>query len=70
MSAYAVSSNYNNASGLSNGFDPIQRALVMTRTEGSRFSELEIDLVEALATRSSAESKAAVDEAKMDYGEH
>ena len=67
--AYAVSSNYNLPPGLANGFDPIQRALAIIQTEGSRYSELEMDLVEALATRSSAESKAAVDEAQMNFGE-
>lgn len=64
-----MGSNYNIPSGLSNGFDPVQRALTIIRAEGSRYSELEIDLVEALATRSSAESKAAVDGAELNFGE-
>lgn len=67
--AYAVSSNYNSPPGLSSGFDPIQRALEMVQAEGSKYSELEVDLIEAMATRSSAESKAAFDLAKMNFGE-
>lgn len=64
-----MSSNYNFPPGFSSGFDPIQRALEIVQTEGSKYSELEIDLIEALATRSSAESKAAVDPAQMNFGE-
>lgn len=37
--------------------------------EGSNYTELERDLIEALATRSSAESKAAVDPANFYFGE-
>lgn len=67
--AYAVSSNYNFLPGLSSGFEPIQHALQMIQAEGSKYSELEVDLVEAMATRSSAESKAAMDPTHMNFGE-
>ncbi|CAM9337195.1 unnamed protein product, partial [Hapterophycus canaliculatus] len=67
--AYAGSSNYNNPAGLFSGFDSIQLALEMIQTdEGGSYSELERDLIEAMATRSSAESKAAVDPTKMALG--
>lgn len=68
--AFAGSSNYNCPPGISNGFDPIQRALTIVRDEeGSKYTELERDLIEALATRSSAESKDAVDPANFAFGE-
>lgn len=68
--AFAGSSNYNCPPGISNGFTPIQRALAMVRGgEGSKYTELERDLIEALATRSSAESKDAIDPAKFAFGE-
>ncbi|CAM9209249.1 unnamed protein product [Scytosiphon promiscuus] len=67
--AYAGSSNYNNPAGLSSGFDPIQIALKIVQTDkGGSYSELERDLIEAMATRSSAESKAAADPTKMAFG--
>lgn len=67
--AHAVSSNYNSPLGISSGFDPIQRALEIVQTDRSKFSELEIDLIEAMATRSSAESKDAFNPAEMNFGE-
>lgn len=67
--AYATSSNYNNPTGFASGFDPIQRALKMIQSDdGGTYSELERDLIEAMAARSSAESKAAVDITKMAFG--
>eukprot|EP00903_Cladosiphon_okamuranus_P011990 g11259.t1 len=66
--AHAVGSNYNFPPGFSNGFDSIQHALKIVQTQGSKFSELEIDLIEAMTARSSAESKAAFNPAEMNFG--
>eukprot|EP00752_Nemacystus_decipiens_P005024 g4564.t1 len=66
--ALAGSSNYNFPTGRSSGFDPIQRALEIAQAKASKFSELEMDLIEAMATRSSAESKAAFNPAEMNFG--
>ena len=67
--AHAGSSNYNCPPGSASGFDPIQRALAIVQAEGSKSSELEVDLIEAMATRSSAESKAAFNPREMNFGE-
>ena len=67
--AYGLSSNYNFEPGFGSGFDPIQTAVAKVDAEGSPYSELERDLIHAMATRSSAESKAAVDPAKLMFGE-
>lgn len=67
--AYALSSNYNFEPGFGSGFDPIQAAVAKVDAEGSPYSELERDLIHAMTTRSSAESKAAVDPSKFMFGE-
>ena len=67
--AYALGSNYNFEPGFGSGFDPIQAAVAKVGAEGSPYSELERDLIHAMATRSSAESKAAIDPAKFMFGE-
>lgn len=67
-----MSSNYNFPPGFASGFDPIQRALAMITADKDldcEYSDLERDLIEALATRSSAESKAAADPAEMIFGD-
>lgn len=67
--AYGLSSNYNFEPGFGSGFDPIQAAVAKVDVEDSPYSELERDLIHAMATRSSAESKAAIDPAKFMFGE-
>ena len=67
--AYGLSSNYNFEPGFGSGFDYIQAAVAMIGREGSPYSELERDLIHALATRSSAEAKAAINPAHMNFGE-
>lgn len=70
--AYAVSSNYNFPPGFASGFDSIQTALAMITTGKDldcEYSGLERDLIEALATRSSAETKATADPAEMNFGD-
>ena len=62
--AYCVSSNYNWAPGLGSGYDAIQQAL---RLKGG-VSELERDLIEALATRSSAEARDNADPTALNMG--
>lgn len=66
--AYGLSSNYNFEPGFGSGFDPIQAAVAKVDVEDSPYSELERDLIHAMATRSSAESKAAIDPAKFMFG--
>lgn len=67
--AYGLSSNYNFEPGFGSGFDSIQAAVAKVDVEDSPYSELERDLIHAMATRSSAESKAAIDPAKFMFGE-
>lgn len=66
--AYCLSSNYNFPPGLGSGFDAIQAAMANVHTDGAKFSELEKDLIEALAVRSSQETRDAVDMATMFLG--
>ena len=53
--AYCVSSNYNWTPGLGSGYDPIQMALSVKES----CTELEQDLIEALAERHSEEARDA-----------
>lgn len=69
--AYALSSNYNFPPGFGSGYDAIQAAStgIAAATEGA-YTQLEEDLINALAVRSSAETKAAVNLAEMFLGMH
>ncbi|MDG1536939.1 MAG: hypothetical protein P8Q85_00095 [Candidatus Poseidoniaceae archaeon] len=62
--AYCVSSSYNWAPGLGSGHDPIQHAI--TLKDGC--TELEQDLIDALATRHSAEARDAADPTVLNMG--
>lgn len=62
--AYCVSSNYNWTPGLGSGYDPIQMALSVK--EGC--TELEQDLIEALAERHSEEARDAADPSVLNMG--
>jgi hypothetical protein len=62
--AYGVSSNYNWPPGLGSGYDAIQEALKLK--EG--VSELEQDLIDALATRHSLEAKEGANPAALNMG--
>ena len=62
--AYGVSSNYNWPPGLGSGYDAIQEALKLT----GGVSELERDLIEALAKRSSKEAKEGANPAALNMG--
>ena len=62
--AYCVSSNYNWAPGFASGYDAIQQALALT----AEVSELERDLIEALAQRHSAEARDKADPTKLEMG--
>lgn len=67
--AYSLSSNYNFPPGLGSGFDAIQAAISGIKTAGKgAYTELEEDLIRALAVRSSAESRAAINPAEMFLG--
>jgi len=62
--AYCVSSNYNWAPGLGSGHDSIQQAVSLK--DGC--TELEQDLIDALATRHSAEARDAADPTVLNMG--
>jgi len=62
--AYGVSSNYNWPPGLGSGYDAIQQALTL-RDKVSRF---EVDMIEALAKRSSEATRDAADPAALSMG--
>ena len=62
--AYCVSSNYNWAPGLGSGHDSIQTAVSLK--DGC--TELEQDLIDALATRHSAEARDAADPGVLNMG--
>ncbi|MDC3310578.1 hypothetical protein OAV45_04035 [Candidatus Poseidoniales archaeon] len=62
--AYCVSSNYNWAPGLGSGHDHIQKAI--TLKDGC--SELEKDLIDALAERHSEEARDAADPSVLNMG--
>ena len=62
--AYCVSSNYNWAPGLGSGHDSIQTAVSLK--DGC--TELEKDLIDALATRHSAEARDAADPSVLNMG--
>ena len=62
--AYCVSSNYNWAPGLGSGHDAIQQALTVM----GDCTELEQDLITALATRHSAEARDAADPSVLNMG--
>ena len=62
--AYCVSSNYNCAPGLGSGHDSIQTAVSLK--DGC--TELEQDLIDALATRHSAEARDAADPSVLNMG--
>jgi len=62
--AYSVSSNYNWPPGLGSGHDAIQAAVAGK----SKVSQFEQDLIDALATRHSAEAKAGADPSKLSMG--
>lgn len=67
--AYALSSSYNLPIGLGCGYDSIQAAIAgFEKADEGVYSELETDLIYALAARSSAESKAAMNPAEMNFG--
>ena len=62
--AYCVSSNYNWTPGLGSGYDPIQMALSVKES----CTELERDLIEALAERHSEEARDAADPSVLNMG--
>jgi tetratricopeptide (TPR) repeat protein len=62
--AYGVSSNYNWPPGLGSGHDAIQLAVGLK----DKVSELEKDLIDALAARHSAEARDAADPTKLAMG--
>ena len=62
--AYALSPTYNWPPGLGSGFDPIQKAL--TLLDGK--TELEVDLIQALAKRHSAEARDSANPLEMKMG--
>ena len=62
--AYCVSSNYNWTPGLGSGYDPIQMALSVKES----CTELEQDLIEALAERHSEEARDAADPSVLNMG--
>ena len=62
--AYCVSSNYNWTPGLGSGYDPIQMAISLK--EGC--SEMEQDLIDALAERHSEEARDAADPSVLNMG--
>ncbi|CAM9781967.1 unnamed protein product [Ascophyllum nodosum] len=66
--AYSLSSNYNFPPGFGSGYDTIQEAVRRLDAQDIPYSELERDLIYALATRSSAESKAAIDPGTLFFG--
>lgn len=66
--AYALSSNYNFEPGFGSGYDTMQQAVIAVDGEDAQYSDIEKDLIRALAHRSSAESKAAVNPAEMFFG--
>lgn len=67
--AYASSSSYNLPIGLGCGYDSIQAAIAgLEEAEEGVYSKLEKDLIYALAARSTAESKAAMNPADMNFG--
>ena len=67
--AYSLSSNYNYPPGFGSGYDAIQAAIQRLGSQEIMYSELERDLIFALASRSSSEAKAAIDPAAMFFGE-
>ncbi len=62
--AYCVSSNYNWTPGLGSGYNPIQMALSVKES----CTELEQDLIEALAERHSEEARDAADPSVLNMG--
>jgi hypothetical protein len=62
--AYGVSSNYNWPPGLGSGHDAIQLAVGLK----DKVSDLEKDLIDALAARHSAEARDAADPTKLSMG--
>ena len=64
--AYGVSSNYNWPPGLGSGFDAISAARALTVDGG--LTELEVDLIDALATRHSKEARDAANPATLNMG--
>ena len=67
--SYSLSSNYNCPSGFGSGYDAIQAAVQRLDSQEIMYSELERDLIFALASRSSSEAKAAIDPEAMFFGE-
>ena len=67
--AYALSSSYNWPPGLGSGHDAIQAGVALLAAEGApAYSELEVDLINALATRHSAEARDAANPAALNMG--
>ena len=62
--AYCLSSNYNWTPGLGSGYDPIQQAISLKNT----CSELEQDLINALAERHSEEARDGADPSVLNMG--
>ncbi|MFT5682339.1 MAG: tetratricopeptide (TPR) repeat protein [Myxococcota bacterium] len=62
--AYCVSSNYNWAPGFASGHDAIQKAVALK----AGVSELEQDLIDAMAKRHSAEARDAANPAELSMG--
>ena len=62
--AYCVSSNYNWTPGLASGYDPIQQAISLK----AGCTELEQDLIDALAERHSKEARDAADPSVLNMG--
>jgi tetratricopeptide (TPR) repeat protein len=62
--AYSVSSTYNWSPGLGCGYDAIQAAVGLK----DKVSELEKDLIDALATRSTKEARDGADPTKLNFG--
>lgn len=62
--AYSVSSSYNWSPGLGCGYDHIQKAVALK----DKCNDLEKDLIDALATRSTKEARDAADPTKLSFG--
>jgi len=62
--AYCLSSNYNWSPGLGSGYDPIQQAMSLR----DKCTELEQDLINALAERHSEEARDAADPSVLNMG--
>ena len=62
--AYSLSSSYNWSPGLGCGYDSIQAAIALK----GNCNDLEKDLIDALATRSSKDARDGADPTKLNFG--